>query len=137
METNFPKLNKRFFEGKLTAPKFETIHKQHVLGEYQPCYDLTPFGNEINIDVIRMTDVYDFTEQLALEVLCHEMIHLWTHQTEDPSNPGHHLPVDHGKWFKLKASEINHKSTFNISRTTDVSSCRKTTKKERLAAKKK
>ena len=130
MEINFPKLNTRFFEGKLTMPKFEIVHKQRVLGEYQPCFDLTPFGNDLQIDVIRMTDVYELTEHIALEVLCHEMIHLWTHQTEDPNNPGSHLPVDHGKWFKRKAAEINSQSTFHIARTTDGTALVKVQKKK-------
>ena len=131
MEVNFPKLNARFFDGKLITPKFEIIHKQRVLGEYQPCLDLTVLGNDYQIDVIRMTDVYDVTEHIALEVLCHEMIHLWTHQTEDPSNPGNHLPVDHGKWFKKKAAEINAKSNFHIARTTDGTSLVKVNKKKK------
>jgi len=131
MKDNFPKLNDRFFNGKLTMPKFELIRTKTTLGQYQYCEDLTPMGNSVNIDVIRMTVYYDMPEQTALEVLVHEMIHLWTHQTPDPNRPGCHLPVDHGHYFQLKAKEIMSKSTFQIHRTTSVAGCSKIERKKK------
>lgn len=131
MKKYFPIFNKRFFENKLKEPVFEIEHKKTHLGEFQQCIDLSPHGNELSIDVIRMTDYYQLEEQTALEVLIHEMIHLWTNQTPDPSCPDRHLPVDHGKWFKMKAAEINGISKFHISVTCDGTTLVKASKKDK------
>ena len=107
IKSSFDKFNKEYFNGALVTPTFEVSHCRRALGD---------FRRRNKYYRIRVSDYYIRSQREIEQTILHEMIHLYQSQfnCRDKS---------HGIDFKEKASDINCKGGWCISRLTSTAGC--------------
>ena len=107
IKSSFDKFNKEYFNGALVTPTFEVSHCRRALGDFRRRYKYYR---------IRVSDYYIRSQREIEQTILHEMIHLYQSQfnCRDKS---------HGIDFKEKASDINCKGGWCISRLTSTAGC--------------
>lgn len=111
---NFEVINELFFDNKLITPKFEIMHTKNLLG--QCCWQWS-YGKCVNFR-IRISDMFDRTEDDIVNTIAHEMIHLYIRQNNITDTRPHH-----GQVFYSIADKLNMEGGFHIARTDSVEGC--------------
>ena len=111
----FDRINDRHFEGKLLKPRFEITHVRSYLGQYHWKYS---YNDDIFFDsVIRISDMFDRSNEDIINTLAHEMIHLFIRQNKIKDRRSH------GTVFYAVANRLNREGGFHIARTDDIAGC--------------
>lgn len=113
---NFQVINELYFNNELKTPKFEINHLKNCLGQYH--WKRNPYTCILLESVIRISDVYDRTEDDIVNTIAHEMIHLYIRQNNIKDTRPHH-----GKVFNQIADRLNREGGFHIARTDSVEGC--------------
>jgi hypothetical protein len=88
VELWFKLINNAVFKGELQEPDYFEIRRRHgKWGEVE----VNPDKEGIPIITLCLTDRYD-TEQMFINTLCHEMVHVSQYQLQGM--------MDHGRYFK-------------------------------------
>ena len=106
MRATFIECNNKYFGGKLPEPSFELVHSYNICAYFHYSYDW--FGPKFYDPIIRVTDYYDFTEKMFVDLMCHEMIHYYL------AYYGIDRKVKHGKAFNEMANRLNKKYRLHI-----------------------
>lgn len=121
MSRMFKECNKKYFNGSLPAPTFNTINKLNIIAKF--VYNKNKGGKyPIKWQEIRISDCYDFSEEDFRDIMVHEMIHYYIALNNIKDNK------EHGKEFMKIANELNSKYNLNITKTKSASSFEKTEK---------
>lgn len=112
----FKEINERHFDGKLMTPRFEITHVKSYLGQYHWRYSRD--GMTLLESVIRVSDMYDRSDDDIANTVAHEMIHLYIKQNRLKDTSTHH-----GRIFYSVAERLNREGGFHISRTDSVKGC--------------
>lgn len=124
MDDNYDRFNKMFWNGQLPHIKFGTSHGEQAFGGARYMINLVR-GTVIPLS-ITMSNYYDSPEEVKLDTLLHEMIHIADYHF----NPEHFIKRTysgyakrtrreynpHGDWFMSEAKRINQHG-FHISTT--------------------
>lgn len=102
----FKKCNKEFFESKLPLPAFEVNHSYKNCAYFH--FNFEWYGNKFFNPIIRFTDLYDFSEDMFIDIMCHEMIHYYLAYFNLDRK------CKHGKEFHEMANRLNDKYHLNI-----------------------
>lgn len=105
MQKDFDSLNAKMFDGKLKIVPLRWMRTKDKLG-------VMAYDDAGKIKYVGISDFYKITRQQYLDVLAHEMIHVWLEQSgireRDP----------HGPRFLEKVKELNGRfPEFNIKKT--------------------
>lgn len=110
----FSECNKKYFNCSLPRPKFTIISKTRILGRFE--YNKNKNGKHpIKWQELKVSDCYDYPEQVFREIIVHEMIHYYIAWNGIKDNKAH------GREFRRMANELNEKYGLNITDTMDVS----------------
>ena len=112
---NFAVINELFFNNELITPRFEITHVKSYLGQYHWRYDYD--GNFVD-SVIRISDMFDRTDDDIVNTIAHECIHLYIRQNHIKDTRPHH-----GKVFNSIADRLNREGGFHIARTDSIEGC--------------
>jgi len=116
IEDNFDVINELYFNNELLKPRFEITHVKSYLGQYQWVYS---YDNRIFYDsVIRISDMFDRSDDDIVNTLAHECIHLYIRQNKIRDTRPHH-----GRVFNQIADRLNREGGFHIARTDSVEGC--------------
>lgn len=118
IRAKFQEFNDLYFEGMLPQPKtieFKFVKKYLGQFHWSSCYRF--LNGELNpnaYSVLRISTAWQMTDFELEKVIIHEMIHSWQWVVGHCDN--------HGKYFKMKALEINTKTNYKykISRMTAI-----------------
>lgn len=112
---NFQVINELYFNNELETPRFEITHVKSYLGQYHWRYDM--FG-EFMDSVIRISDMFDRSEDDIVNTIAHECIHLYIRQNHIKDTRPHH-----GRVFHSIADRLNREGGFHIARTDSIEGC--------------
>lgn len=124
LKENFNIINELYFDNKLETPQFEITHVKSYLGQYHWKYryewdeNTWEYRNKLYVSVIRISDMFDRTDEDIVNTLAHEMIHLYIRQNEIRDTRPHH-----GRVFYSVADRLNREGGFHIARTDSVVGC--------------
>lgn len=109
MKEVFAYCNKMYFGGKMARPKLSTGRSTYYLARTYciPNYKTRRCGGI----QIRFSEMFDFTEEDLINVMCHEMIHLNLYRRFIIEKGGHGP-----RWHQM-ANELNEKYGLNIIQT--------------------
>lgn len=94
LKSDYDKLNKMMFDGVLPDVKLRWMNTKNVLG-------LMTYDEDGNIKDVGISTFYKLTHQQYLDVLAHEMIHVWIeHKGIKERDP-------HGRVFMNKVADLN------------------------------
>jgi len=110
VEKNYKKFNKMYWDNKLPDIAFKTSRSSHTWGYASFKYDYA--HDTIHPTAITLSNYYDSPEDVKLNTLLHEMIHIADY-TFHPEHfirngrrvSGHHYDA-HGYWFQSEAKRI-------------------------------
>ena len=112
----FNVINRKHFNSELLTPRFEITHVKSYLGQYHWVYS---YDEYIFCDsVIRISDMFDRTDEDIINTIAHEMIHLYIRQNKIRDTRPHH-----GRVFYSIADRLNREGGFHIARTDSVDGC--------------
>ena len=120
MTDTFIMCNNAYFEGKLPLPNFKLIHRYTICGYFS--YTENYFGEREFDAIIEFTDYYDFSDDMFVDLMCHEMIHYYLAYFEIDLN------VKHGKEFRKMADRLNRKYNLCIEEDFDKSTLQRSEK---------
>lgn len=114
LKENFHIINKKYFNDNLKEPQFEITHVKSYLGQY---HWKRKFWNDDILDesIIRISDMFDRSDEDVINTLAHEMIHLYIRQNNIRDTRPHH-----GKVFYSIADRLNREGGFHISRCDSI-----------------
>lgn len=119
----FINCNTAFFKGELPTPEFEVLHSYNTCAYFHYSRDwLGDFCDPI----IKVTDYYDFTEKMFVDLLCHEMIHYYLAYYNIDRK------VTHGKEFMKMAEQLNKKYRLHILVEYDKTTLKRSNKAPKL-----
>ena len=124
LKENFEVINELYFGGKLQTPNFEITHVKSYLGQYHWHYGYEwdasnyQYSRVLTDSVIRISDMFDRTDDEIVNTLAHEMIHLYIRQNQITDTRPHH-----GRVFYREADRLNREGGFHIARTDSVEGC--------------
>ena len=105
MQSDYNRLNQEMFNGELAPVPLKWIHQKYKIG-------ITVFNSDGSVDYAGVSNFYNITRQQYLDVLAHEMIHVWIAQ-KGLREPNHHGPI-----FMAKLDELNVRfPNFKITKT--------------------
>ena len=118
IKKNYNKFNKLYFNNSLPNIEFKISHSKHTWGFAAFKYD---FKNNTIIPIsITLSNYYDSPEDVKIQTLLHEMIHI----KDYIENPTHYIINGkrvranyynaHGIWFVREAARITIESGYNI-----------------------
>ena len=103
--------NTLYFEGKLPTPIFGTYKFNRVWGSVKTRHDLDSNGKVINFQSwLRMNSRWDINEDKMIDVVLHEMIHIYIVYNGIPVTQ----PDGHGEEYIKVMNEINEKYGRNV-----------------------
>lgn len=102
----FNMCNANYFEEKLPLPTFEVTHSYKNCAYFHFNYEW--YGKRFYNPVIRFSDLYDFSEDMFIDIMCHEMIHYYLVYYDIDQK------CKHGKEFHEMAYKLNKKYHLNI-----------------------
>ena len=110
IEKNYNKFNKLYWDGNLPVIEFKISRSEHTWGYASYKYDYP--NNTVHPIRLTMSNYYDSPENVKLNTLLHEMIHIADY-TLHPEHfirngrpvSGHHYDA-HGYWFLAEAKRI-------------------------------
>lgn len=112
----FDVINRKHFNNGLLKPRFEITHVKSYLGQYHWKYS---YDSRIFYDsVIRISDMFDRSDEDITNTIAHEMIHLYIRQNKIRDTRPHH-----GMIFNSIADRLNREGGFHIARTDSVAGC--------------
>ena len=118
ISSNYNKFNQLYFGGTLPSIKFSTNHSKRVWGFATFRYD---WDNDTIIpDSITISNYYDSPENIKIQILLHEMIHIedytWhpEHFIKNGRRVTKHTYDAHGSWFSDEARRISEESGYVI-----------------------
>ena len=112
---NFAVINELFFDNELITPRFEITHVKSYLGQYHWRYD---YDGKFIDSVIRISDMFDRSDDDIVNTIAHECIHLYIRQNHIKDTRPHH-----GKVFNSIADRLNREGGFHIARTDSIEGC--------------
>ena len=113
---SFKTFNAIYFKNELLTPRFEITHVKSYLGQYHWEYS---YDHRIFYDsVIRVSDMFDRTEEDIINTIVHEIIHLYIRQNRIKDTRPHH-----GNVFHTIAHRLNMEGGFHIASTDSVNGC--------------
>ena len=112
---NFEVINELFFNNELITPRFEITHVKSYLGQYHWRYN---HDGSFFDSVIRISDMFDRSEDDIVNTIAHECIHLYSRQNHIKDTRPHH-----GRVFNSIADRLNREGGFHIARTDSVAGC--------------
>ena len=124
LKENFKVINELYFNNELVEPRFEITHVKSYLGQYHWHYDYRwdasncQYSRVLTESVIRISDMFDRTDDDIVNTLAHEMIHLYIRQNQITDTRPHH-----GRVFYSIADRLNYEGGFHIARTDSVVGC--------------
>ena len=118
IEKNYNKFNKKLWNGMLPNIKFKTNRTEHSWGFASFKYDWA--HDTIIPEAITISNFYDSPENVKIQTLLHEMIHI----ADYTFHPEHFIKNRrkvsarqynaHGYWFMNEASRISNLSGYNV-----------------------
>ena len=118
ISSNYNKFNNLYFGGTLPSIKFSTNHSKRVWGFATFRYD---WDNDTIIpDSITISNYYDSPENIKIQILLHEMIHIedymWhpEHFIKNGRKVTKRTYDAHGTWFLEEAKRISEESGYVI-----------------------
>jgi len=115
---NYAKFNELYFNGSLPQIQFVVNRSKHSWGMAYFNYD---FPNDTIIPTkIAISNYYDSPEEVKIQTLLHEMIHIadYTFHPEHFIHNGRRVTGRqydaHGYWFKAEAKRISKKSGYKV-----------------------
>ena len=122
--------NKRYFNNALPTPIFETMNSLEFLGRFEYIRNPKKSKKSIRNQIIKISDCFDYPENVFIELMVHEMIHYYIAWNRIKDNKSH------GKEFMRIANEMNEKHGLEITQTLDASSFKLTEKAPKIIKKK-
>lgn len=120
IEKNYNKFNNLYFCGTLPRIEFKTSRSKHTWGFASYKYD---FANSTIIPLsITLSNYYDSPEEIKIQTLLHEMIHIedymWhpEHFIKNSKKITGHYYDAHGYWFQQEAKRITKESGYQIAK---------------------
>ena len=118
IEKNYNKFNKLYWDGKLPVIEFKINRSRNTWGFASFRYD---FMNDTIIPLaITMPNYYDSPENVKIQTLLHEMIHIadYTFHPEHFIRNGRKVSARsydaHGYWFNTEAQRLSKESGYKI-----------------------
>ena len=115
---NYSKFNNLCFDGTLPTIKFKVNRSKTCWGFASFRYD---FENNIIIpESITISNYYDSPEEVKIQTLLHEMIHIKDYLSHPEHFVRNHRKVSgrtynpHGEWFSEEANRISNESGYKI-----------------------
>ena len=112
----FNVINRKHFNNELLTPRFEITHVKSYLGQYH--WEYSDDERIFCDSVIRISDMFDRTDEDITNTLVHEMIHLYIRQNKIKDTRPHH-----GRVFYSIADRLNREGGFHIARTDSIDGC--------------
>ena len=112
MKEVFAYCNKMYFGGKMARPKLSTGRSTYYVARVYciPNYETRRCGGIR----IRFSEMYDFTEEELINIMCHEMIHLYLYRRFIIEKE------EHGPRWRQMANELNEKYGLHITESANL-----------------
>lgn len=110
LKRHYIDFNKKYFEGKLPLPSKISMSKRLTRATGITKYTIQRDTRKTNPESLQImiSDLYQMSEEQIIEVLLHEMIHVWVAFVENLPEYGH------GTIFLNKLKEVSAKSGIEI-----------------------
>lgn len=124
VENKFKELNAKLFDGELVTPAIEVKNSFSYAG-YFWCRRTKVRKKMTKPVIVISRNKADWNEDLLIEILAHEMIHLYLAQTNSRDK------WSHGPNFRRKMRELNKKYSLNLKAFLDYKDLSKEAKKQK------
>jgi len=98
--------NREFFNNELPVPGFEVLHSYRYCAYFHA--DRAWNDEDISNPIIYISDYWNYSKKLVINLMCHEMIHYYLALN--------HIDMKgtHGKEFKKMARKLNKQHKLHI-----------------------
>lgn len=118
IKKNYNKFNNELWDGKLPNIMFKTSRTKHNWGFASYIYDWA--HDTIHPEAITISNYYDSPENVKIQTLLHEMIHIadYTFHPEHFIHNGRRVSKRtydaHGSWFNIEARRISKATGYKV-----------------------